>query len=365
MGSMKIKTSKDNLLTGIQIVQNIVSSKITLPILSNILLETNGNRLKLNTTDLDIGMSCEIPVDTLEEGSITIPAKRFGDIIRELPFGDVIVSVKKNYHVDIEGRQCRFKLSGLPKEEFPKFPEFKDKEAIQIEQAILKEMLQLTSFAVSQEESRCVLSGVLMEISENILRIVATDGRRLAKIEKKITLPTPKDIIVIIPIKAVQEIIRNLKEEGNLSFIVGANQILFDINGILIATRIIEGEFPNYNQVIPNPIKHHISMNTQEFLSSLRRANLLATPDFQAMKFEVFSDKLVISKTTPDVGESREVIPIEYQGDQMIVGFNPQFFIDFLKNINEEHVDMELLGADKPAVMRLRDYLYLALPMKL
>ena len=361
---MKIKTSKENLLNGIQIVQNIVSSKITLPILSNILLETHETTLKLNTTDLDIGISCEIPVEILEEGSITIPAKRFGDIIRELPAGDIMVNAKKNCQVDIEGKQCRFKLNGLPGEEFPKFPEFKDKEAIQIKQAILKEMLQLTSFAVSHEESRYDKNGILMEISENSIRIVATDGRRLAKIEKKLSIAIPKDITVIIPVKAIQEVTRNLKEEGDLSFIVGANQVLFDIDGVLIATRIIEGEFPNYNQVIPKPIKHRIRMNTQEFLSSIRRANLLSTPDFQTMKFEVFPDKLVISKTTPDVGESREVIPIEYQGEQMIVGFNPQFFIDFLKNINEEHVDMELLGADQPAVMRQQDYLYLALPMR-
>lgn len=362
---MKVKTSKENLLAGIQIVQNIVSSKTTLPILSNILLETKGNKLQLNSTDLDIGISCEIPVEIMEEGAITIPVKRFGDIVRELPMEDIVISVKKNNQVDIEGRQCRFKLSGLPKDEFPKFPEFKDKEAIQIEQAVLKDMLRLTSFAVSHEESRYVLNGVLMEISDEIIRIVATDGRRLAKIEKKLSTPVKNDIAVIIPIKAIQEIIRNLKDEGILSFVVGTNQLLFDIDGVLIATRMIEGEYPNYQQVIPKSVKNRIKMNTQEFLSSIRRANLLATPDFQAIKMEVFSDKIVISKSTPDVGESREVIPIQYTGEEMIVGFNPQFLIDFLKNIDEDHVDIELEGADKPAVMRLEDYLYLALPMRI
>ena len=181
---MIFKTSQENLLAGVQIVQNIVSSKSPLPILSNILLEVKGTKLRLNTTDLDIGISCEIPVDIIEEGAITIPAKRFGDIIRELPSGDITISVKKNNQVDIEGRQCRFKLGGLPRDEFPKFPEFKDKEAIQIEQSTLKEMLRLTSFAVSHEESRYVLNGILIEISDNVIRIVATDGRRLAKVEK-------------------------------------------------------------------------------------------------------------------------------------------------------------------------------------
>jgi len=174
-----------------------------------------------------------------------------------------------------------------------------------------------------------------------------------------------KDVSVIIPIKAINEILRNLKEEGSVSFIVGKNQVLFDVDGVLIATRIIEGEFPNYNQVIPKPTDNKVSLKRDQLLSSIRRANLLATPDFQAVKFEVFPDKMVVSKSTPDVGESREEIGVTYGGNEMVIGFNPMFLIDFLKNIDEEEIDMELLGEDKPAVMRLKEYLYLALPMRI
>jgi len=357
---MKLKVPRDVLLTSIQTVQNVVAPRATLPILSNILMDTKKSTLRLNATDLDIGISCEIPVETLEEGAITIPAKRFSDIIKEMPSGDILICAKKNNQVDIEGEGCRFKLHGLPKEEFPKFPEFKDKEEICIEQNLLKNMLELTAFAVSHEESRYVLNGILMEISGDMIRMVATDGRRLAKIEKKISASIKKEVKVIIPIKAVQEISRNLKEEGEVSVIVGINQVLFNIDGTLIATRIIEGEFPNYNQVIPKPTKNRITMNTQDFLASIRRANLLSTPDFQAVKFEVFPDKMVVSKTTPDVGESREEVSAEYNGQEMIVGFNPHFLIDFLKNVEQEQIEMELLGPYKPAVMRLGDYLYLA-----
>lgn len=362
---MKIKADKDSLLSGIQVVQNIVSTKATLPILSNMLLETRGGKLKLNTTDLDIGISCEIPVETVEEGAITIPAKRFGDIVRELPAGEVVISTKKNNQVDIEGNKCRFKLIGLPKEEFPKFPEFKDKEVIKLSQALFKEMIRMTSFSVSHEESRYVLNGILMEISDTVMRMVATDGRRLAKIEKKVETPIKKDMGVIIPIKAVQEIFRNLTEDGNVSFIMGTNQVLFDVNGTLIASRIIEGDFPNYQQVIPKSASPKIKIETSVLLSAIRRANLLSTPDFQAIKFEVFVDKIVISKTTPDVGESREEVGIEYGGKEMIVGFNPQFLIDVLKNIDAPTLEMELLGPDKAGVIRLGDYLYLVLPMRI
>lgn len=362
---MKIKVSQENLLEGIQIVQNIVSSRATLPILSNMLIETRGNKMKLNTTDLDIGISCEIPVENLEEGAITLPAKKFSDIIRELPSGDITISTKKNNQVDIEGNKCRFKLTGLPKEEFPKFPEFKDKEVFKMEQRVLKEMLRMTAFAVSHEEARYVLNGIFMDLEGDTIKIVATDGRRLAKMEKKVNVPVKKEVSAIIPIKAVGELMRNLGDEGTIAFVMGVNQVLFDIDGILIATRLIEGEYPNYNQVIPPTVTPKIKINTQALLSAIKRANLLTTPDFQAIKFEVFSDKVVVSKTTPDVGESREEIAVEYGGKELIIGFNPQFFIDALKNINEDTIDLEVTGPDKVGVFRTPDYLYLASPMRI
>ena len=362
---MKIKLLKENLLEGIQIVQNVVSNKSTLPILSNILLETRGNMLKLYSTDLDIGVSCEIPVEIIEEGAITIPAKRFSDIIKEMPVGDITISAKKNNQVDIEGNKCRFKLLGLPKEEFPKFPEFKDKEIIKVEQKILKEMIRMTSFSVSHEESRYILNGIFFEIANDNISLVATDGKRLAKMNQKIGISLKKDLFFILPIKAIHEISRNLKDEGTVSLIMGSNQILFDIDGILIATRVIEGEFPNYKQVIPTPITPKIKIDTQYFLSAIRRANLLATPDFQAIKIEVFSDKIVVSKTTPDVGESREEVLVQYGGKELIVGFNPLFLIDFLKNINEKEIELELSGSDKAGVIRFDNYIYLVLPMRI
>lgn len=362
---MKIKTSKETLLQGIQTVQNIVSAKATLPILSNMLMETRRNTIKLNTTDLDIGISCELPVETVEEGAITIPAKRFSDIVKELPSGDISISVKKNNQIDIEGKKCRFKLIGLPKEEFPTFPEFKNKEAIKVNQSDFKEMIRMTQFSVSHEESRYVLNGILIEIEQNIIRMVATDGRRLAKSEKPLVTATKNEMAVIIPIKAIHEIYRNLKDDGYISIIKGMNQVLFDIEGVLVASRIIEGDFPNYNQVIPKAAAQKIKVNTQEFLSAIRRANLLATPDFQAIKFEVFLDKLVISKSTPNVGESREEVSTQYEGKELVVGFNPQFLIDVLKNIDKEEIDIELLGPDKAGVIRMEEYLYLVLPMRI
>ncbi len=362
---MRFKVDKSDLLNGIQVVQNIVTGRATLPILSNILLETQANNLRLIATDLDIGISCVVSVNIIEEGAITLSAKRFSDIIKELPDSQVDIVVKKNNQVDIECEKCKFKLMGLPKDEFPKFPEFKDKEAIPIEQSILKEMLELTSFAVSHEETRYILNGILLEIKDELIRIVATDGRRLALRENHLTTPTKKEIKVIIPIKAIQELNRNLKTEGEVLLVLGANQILFDIDKTLIVSRLIEGEFPNYSQVIPKPVENKLVLNRENFLSAIRRANLLSTPDFQAIKFEVFKNKMVISKSTPDVGESREELDMNYIGKELIVGFNPHYLIDVLKNLPEEEISLELTDADKPGVIRSQGYLYLVLPMRI
>lgn len=362
---MKFKVEKAVFVAGIQTVQNVITTKAALPILSNILLEIQQDKLRLTATDLDIGISCVIPVDSQEVGAITIPAKRFGDIIKELPTDNVSVSTKKNNQVIISTDSCEFKIMGLSKEEFPKLPEFQNKEAIKLDQATLKEMLGLTSFAVSFDESRYVLNGILFKITKNNLLLVATDGKRLAIVEKKLNQPADKDVQMIVPIKTIQEFNRNLKEEGELSVILGNNQVLFDLGSTIIISRLIEGEFPDYHQVIPPVSENKMGVNREEFLLAVRRAALLSTPDYQAVKLEVFKNKLVVSKSTPDVGESREEIPVEYKGKELAIGFNPGYLIDVLKNLRNESLELELSDSEKPGVIRTDGYVYIVLPMRL
>lgn len=362
---MEFKTKKDVFLNGIQSVQNVITTKSALPILSHILIETQENTLRLVATDLDIGISCVIPVDIQKPGAITIPAKRLSDIIKELPNNNITVSIKKNNLVLIDAETCQFKIMGLAKEEFPKLPEFKDKEVIKLEQAGLKQMLSLTSFAVSLEETRYILNGILFKINKNELSLVATDGKRLAIIEKKLNIETDKDIDIIVPSKAIHELTRNLKDEGNVSLILGSNQALFDLGGIVIISRLIEGEFPDYKQVIPPASDNKMKVERNQFLLAVRRAALLSTLDYQAVKLEIFKNKLVVSKSTPDVGESREEVAIEYQGKEMVIGFNPNYLIDVLKNLTEERVELELSDSEKPGVIRCNGYIYIVLPMRL
>jgi len=369
---MKIQIQKDILQKGIQTVSNIITTKNVLPILSNILIETSKNLIKLTTTDLDIAITVLLEGEIQEPGAITIPAKRFSDIIRELPEGEVVISAKKNNNVHIKLESCEFKLMGLPKEEFPNLPEFKDREVIAIEQLILKEMLQLTSFAVSHEETKYVLNGLLFELKKHqhkesfILRLVATDLRRLALIEKNLeNIKTNKEVKIIVPFKTIQELQRNLKDSGAVSIVIGENQAYFEFENTIIITRLIEGEFPDYNRVIPPPQEKKIKIDRQQLLLALRRASLLATPDSLAVKLELTKNKLIISKITPDIGESREELSVEYNDKELIIGFNPNYLIDVLRNLSGAFVEVELIGPEKPAIIRTEEYVYLVSPMRL
>lgn len=362
---MKFKVDRNILTKGIDTIQNVISTKATLPILSNFLLETQKNTLRLTATDLNIGISCVIPVDIQEPGSITIPARRFSSIVKELSDDEVVINSKKNNIVIIETASCQFKIIGLPSEEFPKLPEFKDKEVIGLEQALLKQMLNRTSFAVSLDETRYILNGIMFKINQSNLTLVATDGKRLAIDTKKLSQASSKAISMIVPIKTIQELQRNLQDNGALSMIIGANQVLFDLGPTIIISRLIEGEFPDYQQVIPASAESKIRINREQFLLAIRRAALLSTPDYQAVKFEVFKNKLVLSKSTPDVGESREEVAMEYSGKELLIGFNPNYLTDVLKNLDTGDVEFEITGSEKPGVIRNDGYVYIVLPMRL
>jgi DNA polymerase III subunit beta len=362
---MRFKVEKTDLVNAIQTVQNVITTKSALPILANILIETQTSTLRLTATDLDIGITCVIPVDIQEQGAITIPAKRFSDIVKEFPLDVISVTTKKNNQVSIDSDMCQFKIMGLAKEEFPKLPEFKDKKAIKVDQGVFKQALTLTAFAVSLDETRYVLNGILFKISKGMLTLVSTDGKRLAVAERKVSVELDVEVSMIVPIKTIQELNRNLKEEGELSLVINSNQALFDLGTVAIVSRLIEGEFPDYKQVVPPPSENKMKVQRSQFLLAVKRAALLTTPDYQAVKLEVFKNKLVISKATPDVGEFHEEMAVEYQGKELIIGFNSVYLLDILKNLSEETVSLELTDSEKPGVIRISGYVYIVLPMRL
>lgn len=363
---MQFEIKKDEFVKGLQTVQNAISQKNTLPILANLLLECDKNEVTLTATDLDIGISSKVEANVKIPGAITIPAKKLVDIIKELPDDNINILLKKNNMITIESGKAHFKIIGLPKEEFPQLPEFKNQDAITIPQKLLKKIFSITAFAVSRDETRYVLNGVLFIIKQNKIKLVATDGRRLAVTEEDLPQKTLLDKKAIIPAKTIQELSKMLEDDGEIKIQFSENQMFFDLGKTNVISRLIEGDFPNFEQVIPKERKEKLKIERSGFLAAAKRASLLTNPDSLVVKLDVSKNKMVVSKNAPFIGEVKEELDIQYSGKNLSIGFNPIYLIDVLKNLEDESVDFELEDADKPGVIRKGNtYTYVVLPMQL
>lgn len=361
---MKIRGLKERLIQEVQPVCDAISPRATLPILSNILIKAFNNKVQMIGTDLEMGVLSKITADILEEGVITIPAKKFMEIIRELPEDEVMISTQKNNTLIIECKKAFFKIMGLPGDEFPELPKFDNKETITLPQALLRNMLNKTNLAVSYDETRRVLSGILFELRPDRLRLVATDGRRLALVQKDLRLQIEKEIIV--PGKTINGLSRTLKDRGEARVMFAQNQVGFNLGDIIIVSRLIEGHFPNYEQAIPQGSENRARMAKDGFLQAIRRASLLTSQTSQAIKLEFFKDRVTISSRSPDLGEAREDMNVAYDGKEMAIGFNPKYLIDVLKNIDQDEVTLELIDPERPGVIREEGggYIYVIMPME-
>lgn len=365
---MEIKVQKNELLKKITMGVNIAASKPnTLPILNNLLLETQKDgKLKIVATDMEVGISTLLPIEVIQAGSITVPARKFFDIVKELPEGGVEISVTKNNTISIRAGKSYFKIMGLDKEEYPKLPEFSLENTIELDQSIIKESLSLTSFAISHDETRYVLNGVLLSIEEDQIRFVATDGRRLAFCKKELKQKNIKKTEIIIPSKTIHELLKLLSWEGTVKIIHTQNKVIFYFNDTYLTSSLIEGNFPNYNQVIPQEEKTQVKANREELLQAIRRAALLTSPEAPALKFDFIKNKIIVSAKTPNMGEAKEELPAEFKGGEITIGFNPGYFLDVLKNLSDEDISISLNDPDKPGLIKGREgYLYVIMPMQL
>jgi len=364
---MKIKTDKTTLIHNLSRVNGVIGSKTTLPILSNVLLETEGHgKIRLVGTDLEVAVSSIAEVDVLEEGSVTVPAKKIYDIIRELPTGDVEISVAKNNSVTVKSARSVFKIMGLPKDDFPKLPTFSLDQAIELDQHVLKESIQLTSFAISYDETRYVLNGILMTVKNKQMKLVATDGRRLAYIQKDLDIRDSFSLDVIIPSKTVYELGKILSDEGKVKILFFKNQILFHFGDTFILSRLIEGHFPNYEQVIPKEENSISTVDREQLLQAVKRASLLTSPESQSVKVDLLQNKILVSSRSPNLGEAHEELEASLEGNDLSVGFNPTYLMDVLKNLDIDKIQISVSGPDKPGLLKgKKDYLHVIMPMQL
>jgi len=363
---MKITCQKERLLMAISQIQGAVSPKTTLPILANVLIEAEAGILTLTATDLDIGIQYKIPVEVAEPGASTLPAKRLFSIIRELPEGDVEITISSAHVGVITCGSAYFRVVGIGREEFPKLPEFPDAKNYEIPQTMLKEMINKTSYSMCHDESRYVLNGIYVSVKSNKMTMVATDGRRLALIEKHVNLPKGAELDMIIPEKAVQELVKILNGEGVVNIVLAKNQIAFKLQNCMLISRLIEGSYPNFRQVIPEGLEQKITLNREELLAAVKRSTLVANDRSNSIKLNFTPQHLVISANTPDVGESRESINIPYTGKDIEVAFNPNYIMDVLKNLEDQEVMFEVTDSVNPGIIRTgSEFLYVIMPMRL
>ncbi|MFH1768128.1 MAG: DNA polymerase III subunit beta [Candidatus Omnitrophota bacterium] len=365
---MKFSVEQPVLLNALQKVLGPATTKQNFPILSSVFMETQKNKLKLITTDLDTTIITFLETEQNENGKAVVSLKQLLSIIRELPAMKINIEIIKN-NLLIKCENIEFKINMFNPSDFPKVDPIKDVALIKVNHQNIIDLLKLTSFCVGYEDTNYVLNGILFEIHKDQITAVATDGKRLAVARCPLSPNQPElktKSECIIPVKAAHEIQKLIKErEEDVLFFIEKNRIGFDLKDTQIITRPIEGEFPNYTQYIPKPHTEKMTINRSNLLAALKRAALLSTPDYQGIKGELKKDDMVISKNTPQIGEVKENISCSYAGKNMVIGFNPNYLIDVLKNIEDENVVFEFFDVDKPAVLRKENYVYLVLPMKI
>jgi DNA polymerase-3 subunit beta len=363
---MKFSVTKEKLLECLQQVQNVVSTRTTLPILSNVLLQTNGSEVRLTTTDLDVGVRGSFEAQIEKEGATTLPARRLFTIIRELPSSEIQFDVDGKNAASIRSGQSFFKILGLPEEEFPPLPKFDDSKVVTIRQKDLRDGLRKTSYAISTDETRYVLNGVLFSFKDNKLTLVATDGRRLAMLDIDLEFPRSHEADIIVPTKAVTELQRLLTDDGEVRVSVGSGQIAFDLNNTLLVSKLIEGNYPNYRQVIPGEMKERVTLERETFLNSLRRVSLLASDKSNSIKLNFSKNNIDITANTPEVGEAKESLPVAYKGREFSIAFNPEFLMAPLRNLSEDEIFLDLIDEMSPGVIKIQSpFLYVLMPMRI
>ena len=379
---MKFKINRDHFSNGLQQVLNVVGSKASMPILSNVLIEAVGETLSVTTTNLDLGICARIKASVEDEGAITLPVKRLATIVKELPNSDVSVEASPNNQVKIASGGSLFKIMGISRDEFPALPEFADDRSFTIEQSTLAGMLRSVSYAQSSDETRYMLNGVYFTFSEpedadgsGKLSLVATDGRRLAKIDHDMEVGEGLSGNLILPAKTVSELTRLLDKGETLKIAFNDRRVSFQIHtkdeadgfvgDILLVSKVVEGNYPNYQQVIPKETHQRIKVERELFLQSIHRAALVATDKSNSVKIQISNNLMELSASSPDFGESHESLAIDYSGPDLQVAFNPAFLMDPLRALTKDEIFFELKDEVSPGVFKtLESFLCVIMPVR-
>lgn len=366
---MKFSVIKEAILDELQLMQGIIEKRNTMPILANILLNVNPEKVELTGTDLEVGLKTYFQASVEEPGSITVSGKKIFEIVKSLPDGQPI-SFKENEDLmmEISSGMSQFKVLCLPKEDFPMVPEAGFEKKIILPLAKLNEMIDRVYYAIAQEQ-RYYLNGALMIIKKNALELVSTDGHRLSYTSAFIEGLNPEEEVRVIVAKKTLGEIRKMSDD-KMEFDFDENNLFFRVHNRMIISRIIESKFPNFEAVIPKDNPHLLLVGTENFSQSIRRVALLATERSKGIKLTIEKNKLRLYSSNPEIGEARDDLDVDYKGPELEMGFNSQYLLDFLLSASADRIRLELKDNNSAAVMKPElegeiKYTYILMPMKI
>jgi len=368
---MKFSISRALLQDLLQVVVSAVPTKSTLPILSNVLIAADKEGLTLVATDLDLSIKTRGEAEVTEEGTITVPAKRIGEIVRELPADSTVNVSVSGSKVKLNYGKGRATIIGMESEDFPQLPQIDVEKLVTLPREILERAVRRTSYAVSTDETRQMLTGVLLHLQDGDLTLVATDGHRLAKAGFHGDFKGLEGRDLIIPPKALAQVVRLAGGHEEIKLTVSKNFAVFEVGPTTVYSRLIDGNFPNYGQVIPKKCSRTVKLNREQFMGALRRVSILADNVTRQIKLELKPERVELSVNTADVGEGSEVMTVEYAGEELAVGYNAAYLLEALRTIESEEIEVRLdtptsPGLFLPAAQKdNEDLLCLVMPLRL
>lgn len=366
---MELRIERTEFLKGLRLAQSIADRKSTMPMLANVLLRTVGkNKLLIAATDLNVSVSAELKSkNTGDAGGLTVGAKALHDIVANMPSDEVTLKRAENNWAEISSGKVNYRLVGMPDRDFPKIPDHREATFTELDAGVLREMIDRTLFSVCNDETRFHLNGVLFESDGETSRMVSTDGHRLSKVERTLDGAPTLTAGIIVPKKGVVEIKRILDGSGTCKIAVKTPYIFVTSGDLTLAVKLIESQFPPYEQVIPKEHTKSVVVDRLLLLDSLKRAQLMSS-ETRGVKFSATKNALLIASDNPDIGEVREELDADYDGEDIAIGFNPKYVIELLSQMATDQVIVELNGELDPGVIRPLsgdDYLGVVMPMRI
>jgi DNA polymerase-3 subunit beta len=369
---MELVVRKNDLLRELQFFQGIVERKNTIPILANVLMEAKGDEVRFLATDLEVGLRSRCSASVAKSGALTLPAKKFYEIIKSLPETDIRIAEDKG-GVKVAAERFDSRMQTLPREDFPTLPEAGGAVSATLPRAAVREMVAKTQFAITGEDTRYFLNGALFVLRPDSMSLVATDGHRLAlvNVPRNGTAGTEaEDVRAILPKKTLGELGRLLADgDEDIHYERGENHLFFDVGGRMLISRMIDGQFPAYERVIPKGNDKHIEFERDRLTNAVRRVALLSNERSRAVKFQIEQGKVDVTSSSPELGEAHEMLPVEYSGGPMQICFNAQYVLDFLAAVSTDVVSFDLKDEVSQAVVKPvgaegYDYTYVIMPMR-